>query len=142
MKKGKLLILIICIINFLLCNDIVTSDGDTRLHCAAYAHDIELIQELLKSGAEVNSRNRYGKTPLHSAIYSSIKNQFKKESILVLLKNGANPNLIDYNGKSSLDIIKTFHNYKDLHVTMEKYAADFTTERDRLTQALTESGND
>src|SRR5581483_10639561 len=41
--------------------------GDTALHIAAAAHDVELIEMLLAAGAPVNARNRRGASPLHDA---------------------------------------------------------------------------
>ena len=42
-------------------------DGDTALHWAAYWDDLETARLLLDSGANVNTANRYGVTPLSLA---------------------------------------------------------------------------
>jgi len=39
-------------------------DGDTALHWAAYWDDLDTARLLLESGANVNTANRYGVTPL------------------------------------------------------------------------------
>ncbi len=39
----------------------------TALHLAAKRGDVECVRALLKAGAEVNWKDREGKTPLHSA---------------------------------------------------------------------------
>src|SRR5882757_4546946 len=43
-------------------------EGDTALHAAAFAYDVELAQDLVARGADVRARNRRGAEPLHSAI--------------------------------------------------------------------------
>ena len=40
------------------------ADGDTLLHCAAIAGQLEVVQLLLKLNAEVNSLNNEGSTPI------------------------------------------------------------------------------
>lgn len=52
---------------------------------------------LLNAGADVNARDSYGKTPLHSAVYWG-----HKEMIELLLKFGADINAVLINGESIL----------------------------------------
>jgi hypothetical protein len=43
-------------------------EGDTALHAAAFAYDVELARDLVARGADVRARNRRGAEPLHAAV--------------------------------------------------------------------------
>ena len=58
--------------------------GDTPLHEAAYHGQTEVLELLLKQGADINAKDRFGKTPLHWAAKNG-----KTEVVELLLKNGA-----------------------------------------------------
>ena len=81
--------------------------GDTPLHVAAMAFRVEIIDLLVRNGAEVSARNRRGAEPLHYACDGGpdLKNwnqdaQFKTVSKLIEL--GANPNSLDKSGVAPL----------------------------------------
>jgi ankyrin repeat protein len=61
-------------------------------------NNIDVVKALISVGANVNSQDDYGKTPL---MYAA-KNKMSKEFTDLLLSNGANPNLQDKNGKTAL----------------------------------------
>lgn len=42
-------------------------EGDTALHAAAFAYDVEIVRGLVERGADVRARNRRGAEPLHAA---------------------------------------------------------------------------
>lgn len=42
--------------------------GDTALHAAAFAYDVEIARDLVARGAAVRARNRRGAEPLHAAV--------------------------------------------------------------------------
>ncbi|WP_010407546.1 ankyrin repeat domain-containing protein, partial [Wolbachia endosymbiont of Nasonia vitripennis] len=63
----------------------VERNRDTLLHTTS---SIEITKELLLGGAEVNSRNMYSETPLHSAITLGKELELVRE----LLKHGADVN--------------------------------------------------
>jgi ankyrin repeat protein len=42
--------------------------GDTALHAAAFAYDVETARDLVARGADVRARNRRGAEPLHAAV--------------------------------------------------------------------------
>jgi hypothetical protein len=42
-------------------------EGDTALHAAAFAYDVEIARDLVARGADVRARNRRGAEPLHAA---------------------------------------------------------------------------
>src|SRR4051812_673631 len=47
--------------------NVAQPDGMTALHWAAYQDDLELVDRLLRAGADVRSANIYGVTPLSLA---------------------------------------------------------------------------
>jgi ankyrin repeat protein len=72
--------------------------GETPLHLAASDYgSLELIQKLVEKGAEINSIDSNGRTPLHRATI------FNEDRIVkCLLKKGANVNKLDNNGESAV----------------------------------------
>ena len=44
-------------------------DGMTALHWAAYHDDLEIVELLVRAGADVEAANRYGVTPLSLALH-------------------------------------------------------------------------
>src|SRR5438094_712976 len=62
-------------------------DGTTALHWAANRDDLEAAGLLIRSGARVQARNRYGVTPLTLACTNG-----SAAMIDLLLKAGADPN--------------------------------------------------
>jgi ankyrin repeat protein len=71
----------------------------TPLHIAALRGDAEEVERLLKSGADPNVRDVFGRTPLH---YASARNH--KAVAELLLSRGADPNAKDERGKTPLDL--------------------------------------
>ena len=62
------------------------SDGTTALHWAVYQNDVELVERLIKAGANVNAMNEYGSAPLAEAAATGNTAIIEK-----LLKAGADP---------------------------------------------------
>src|SRR6266404_2309317 len=63
------------------------ADGATALHWAAYRSDAESAAALIRAGANVNAKNKYGVTPLALAA-----DQGSAALLDILLKAGAKPN--------------------------------------------------
>lgn len=67
-------------------------DGWSGIHYAARWGLISIVKELVKSGVDINLRTIEKDTPLHKACTSN-----KKEMVIWLMKNGANPTLMNSN---------------------------------------------
>ena len=79
--------------------------GLAAIHFAARFDEYEVMQALLESGkCDINIQDNAGKTALHYA------NEAKSTDIItLLLKNKANPNIKDNEGKLPLEDIKNFN---------------------------------
>lgn len=81
--------------------------GDTALHVAAAAYDIELVRELLAAGAAIAAQNRRGAQPIHAAANgapgSNSWNPAAHEAVVkVLVAAGADPNAAAAGGVTPL----------------------------------------
>ena len=101
-------------------------DGSTPLNEAArQRRSVSVVRALIESGADVNSRDRSGRTPLHNVIsdppleetvieeviliYAQSDREMARQQSdigLLLLRNGADPNLLDEVGMRPLDGIE------------------------------------
>ena len=78
--------------------NIVDENKDSSLHAAMYGHcNIETVQQMIDHGANVNAANKDGTTPLILAC-----SRAQEESVRILLKAKANPNITDGDGDASL----------------------------------------
>ena len=68
--------------------------------------DVDLLCLLINSGAAINSRDEYGRTPLHVS--------FDCEASRILLKSGAIWSFVDNRGRSPLDFAINVHRSKRL----------------------------
>ena len=73
------------------------ADGTTALHWAVRGDDLELVDLLLRSGADASAANRYGVTPLHLAAINGNAVMIER-----LIKAGANPNSAGSDGETPL----------------------------------------
>ncbi len=74
--------------------------GDTGLHIAAAAYQLEVARALIAAGADVNARNRRGAQPIHYAADGvpggeHWNPQAQAETIAYLVAAGADPNAAD-----------------------------------------------
>ncbi len=78
----------------------IDESGDTSLiDCCPRSHP-ETILALIRAGAKVNLQNHSKSTPLHYALW---RRQDVEEVVTILLDAGANPLLVDSDGKSARD---------------------------------------
>jgi ankyrin repeat protein len=69
-----------------------TRDGWSTVHYASRWGLAKVLNELIKRGANINIKTSENETPLHEACSASRKN-----ICIILLKNGANPNIFNCN---------------------------------------------
>ncbi len=87
--------------------DVRNYKGKTALHCAAKAGFLKVINLLIEAGTTVDAADNNGETPLFEAIRSTIKNGEKQRAALeALLVKGANPNLKNRKGLTTLQVAK------------------------------------
>jgi hypothetical protein len=82
-------------------------EGDTALHAAAFAYDVETARDLLARGADVRARNRRGAEPLHAATTglpgSANWNPAAQRAVIEFLVGaGADPNATALGGVTPL----------------------------------------
>jgi hypothetical protein len=81
--------------------------GDTALHFAAAAYQVEMMRGLVAAGADVRAKNRLGAEPLHGAAVGSPGSArwnpaAQGAAIAFLVEAGADPNATDKLGASPL----------------------------------------
>ncbi|CAI2731490.1 unnamed protein product [Schistosoma spindalis] len=74
-------------------------DGYTALHRAAYGGHVEVLQCLMKYGANINNRTEDGWTPLHSAAFWN-----KLSCVQLLIAAGADLNALTNSGQTALHL--------------------------------------
>jgi hypothetical protein len=81
--------------------------GDTVLHVAAAAYQVEIARKLIAQGADVAARNRRGAAPLHYATDGAPDSprwnpRAQAATIACLIEAGADPNAADLGGTTPL----------------------------------------
>src|SRR5208283_2405562 len=96
--------------------DLKDKNGDTALMLAAWNDHKDIVNLLIKAGADLNLKNNFGDTAL---IWATTYNQ--KDIAELLINEGANINLKDINGDTAL-ILASFN--KDIIELLIKAGAD------------------
>ncbi|XP_040210015.1 oxysterol-binding protein-related protein 1 isoform X2 [Rana temporaria] len=92
--------------------------GWTPLHLACYFGHREVVEELLKAGADICVLNDMGDTPLHRAAFTG-----RKEIVMLLLASNADTTVINGEGQTAADLAQD----KEVKAMLE--AAQRTQER-------------
>lgn len=82
-------------------------EGFTALHFAAQQWSVEAAQILLDRGADVDPVNKYGNSPLWTAVFNS---KGRGELIELLRRKGANPLKANKAGKTPRDLARLIGN--------------------------------
>lgn len=120
--------------------------GDTPIICAAQKGDMQILEKLIKVGANVNSWNDHGNTPLHYACFYR-----RMDVVHALLVAGAHPNRLNKYGKVPLTnkdpdfVAEVTALCKDLQLPMDRMPFDGPQDivhrkRERLFRDLTHNG--
>ncbi|XP_061744859.1 oxysterol-binding protein-related protein 1 isoform X2 [Nerophis ophidion] len=99
--------------------------GWTPLHLASYFGHANVVEELLKAGADVNLPNNIGDTPLHKAAFTG-----RKEVVMLLLHYAACPTVINGTAQIPKDVTRS----AEIRSMLE--AAERTEERKREEKLL------
>ncbi|XP_069813793.1 oxysterol-binding protein-related protein 1 isoform X2 [Dendropsophus ebraccatus] len=111
-KEGKLTINLDCK------GESKSNMGWTPLHLACYFGHTEVVDDLLKAGADINVLNDMGDTPLHRAAFTG-----RKELVMLLLESNADTTVINGEGQTAADVAQD----KEIKSMLE--AAQRTQER-------------
>jgi hypothetical protein len=104
--------------------------GSTPMHYAALNGRIEIAQQLIQSGAELNAKDCNGATPLHNAA-----SRRKFEIAKLLIRNGANVNMKTNTGWTPLHVVS--HNGKvDILQLLVENGVDLEAQDDDGERAL------
>ena len=113
--------------------------GLTPLAWASFAGKIEIAEQLIKAGADLNGKNRDGGTPLHEAAFMG-----RDRIARLLLRNGADMDAIDDNGQTPLhrtqaDWKGIYKRVRELQVKLDPVKAYYG--RTRIATILTQYGS-
>ncbi|MEJ1965071.1 MAG: ankyrin repeat domain-containing protein [Gammaproteobacteria bacterium] len=93
------------------------ADGTSALHWAVYRNDVDLVDRLIKAGANVSAVNEYGSAPLTEAAETGNVAIIEK-----LLKAGADPESPNADGQTALMVISRTSNLAAAEALLKKKA--------------------
>jgi uncharacterized protein len=107
------------------------SDGTTALHWAAHNGDVELVDHLLRAGANANARNQFGATPMSEAALLGNVPIIEK-----LLKAGADADSPGADGQTALMLVARTDNVAVAKLLLEHGAHVDAREKQKEQTAL------
>jgi ankyrin repeat protein len=83
--------------------------GDTALHIAAAAYKAGMVRDLIRAGADVAAKNRFGDQPLHVAARGNPNSKrwdpsAQTATMAALVEAGADPNAVNKRGVAPLHV--------------------------------------
>ena len=135
-KTGNLEALKVHLANGVDLNTQEPQSGLTALSWAIFTGEVEVVEQLLKAGADINGQNRDGGTPLHHAAFMG-----RDRIARILLQNGADVEARDENGETPLnraqaDWTGIYERVRDLQVKLDPVKAYYG--RTRIATMLTQ----
>ena len=109
--------------------DLQNENGYTPLMLAAYYNKTDIILYLLEYKANINASSPYG-TALMAAVFKG-----HKQAALLLLEQGADPNISDENKATALQMSALF-NHNDIAAYLLRFGADVNAKDFRGNKAL------
>jgi ankyrin repeat protein len=91
-----------------------TSDGTTALHWAVHNGDVDLVDRLLRAGADAKAKNQFGATPMSEAAFLGNVAIIEK-----LLKAGADPDSPSADGQTAMMLIARTENVAAAKLLLE-----------------------
>jgi ankyrin repeat protein len=108
-----------------------SADGTTALHWAVYHNEVELVEQLIAAGAEVQAKNDYGATPMsEAAVVGNVQVLHK------LLAAGADVESPNADGQTALMILARTSNVEAAKLLLKRGAKVDVRERWRGQTAL------
>ncbi|XP_059580145.1 oxysterol-binding protein-related protein 1 isoform X2 [Alligator mississippiensis] len=91
--------------------------GWTPLHLACYFGHANVVEDLLKAGADLNVLNNMGDTPLHRAAFTG-----RKEVVMLLLQYNGDTSIVNGSGQTAKDVThnKEIRNMLEVERTQER----------------------
>jgi uncharacterized protein len=108
-----------------------TSDGTTALHWAAHNSDAELVDRLLRAGADAKAKNQFGATPMSEAAFNG-----NVKIMEALLKAGADADSPGADGQTALMMVARTDNVAAAKLLLEHGAHVDAKENQREQTAL------
>ena len=87
--------------------------GLTPLSWAVFAGKVEIAEQLIKAGADVEGKNKDDTTPLHQAAFMG-----QSEIARILLQNGADVDAREDNGETPLNYAQA--DWKDIYLRVRE----------------------
>ena len=87
--------------------------GLAALSWAIFAGEVEIAEQLIKAGADVNAKNRDGSTPLHEAAFMG-----RSTMARILIQNGADMDAVNDDGQTPFNLAQA--DWKDIYLRVRE----------------------
>ncbi len=96
----------------------INLDGQTALHLICVNQNLDVAKELLKKGADINLRDKYGNNAMWTAVFNCKGRNYEMVELFMTL----NPDIMTKNnaGRSPLDFAMQVGNEKLINILLKK----------------------